>query len=74
MATHIDVLVGDYESCVRFNAAAIQADLECIKHIRPIQLAYSRFTLDTLFTIITYLSIELFLEGWKERQWRLPDN
>lgn len=32
MATHIDVLVGDYESCVRYNAAAIVADLECTKH------------------------------------------
>jgi len=26
MATHIDVLVGDYESCVRYNEAAIIAD------------------------------------------------
>ena len=26
MATHIDVLVGDYESVVRWNIAAIQAD------------------------------------------------
>ena len=26
MATHIDVLVGDYESCVRWNARAIESD------------------------------------------------
>mmetsp|Transcript_21889 Transcript_21889/g.49571 ORF Transcript_21889/g.49571 Transcript_21889/m.49571 type:complete len:647 (-) Transcript_21889:30-1970(-) len=26
MATHIDVLVGDYESCVRYNLAALRAD------------------------------------------------
>lgn len=26
MSTHIDVLVGDYEKCVRWNAAAIKAD------------------------------------------------
>ena len=32
MPTHIDVLVGDYESCVRYNYAAIEADQECIKH------------------------------------------
>lgn len=32
MSTHIDVLVGDYESCVRFNYEAILADHECIKH------------------------------------------
>jgi len=32
MATHIDVLVGDYESCVRYNAAAVFADEECMKH------------------------------------------
>lgn len=32
MATHIDVLVGDYESCVRGNYAAILADDECVQH------------------------------------------
>ena len=32
MPTHIDVLVGDYESCVRCNYAAIMADNQLIKH------------------------------------------
>jgi tetratricopeptide (TPR) repeat protein len=32
MSTHIDVLVGDYESCVRCNYEAILADLESIRH------------------------------------------
>lgn len=31
MATHIDVLVGDYESCVRWNYEAIQADQRVIR-------------------------------------------
>jgi hypothetical protein len=31
MSTHIDVLVGDYESCVRYNCDAIRADRHIIK-------------------------------------------
>lgn len=31
MPTHIDVLIGDYESCVRYNEAAIAADLFLMK-------------------------------------------
>ena len=31
MGTHIDVLVGDYESCVRFNEKAIKADRHVMK-------------------------------------------
>ena len=31
MPTHIDVLVGDYESCVRFNCLAIAADMFAMK-------------------------------------------
>ena len=34
MATHIDVLVGDYESCVRYNLAALRAD-QSIMRISP---------------------------------------
>lgn len=30
MPTHIDVLIGDYEACVRWNAAAIKADKKAI--------------------------------------------
>ena len=32
MSTHIDVLMGDYESCVRYNNEAIHADDEAIRH------------------------------------------
>ena len=31
MPTHIDVLIGDYESCVRYNKVAIEADLFLMK-------------------------------------------
>jgi len=31
MPTHIDVLVGDYDSCVRWNAAALDADMLAMK-------------------------------------------
>lgn len=31
MPTHIDVLIGEYESCVRYNLAAIEADLFLMK-------------------------------------------
>lgn len=32
MSTHIDVLVGDYEQCVRDNCRAIVADMMCMKN------------------------------------------
>jgi len=32
MATHIDVLVGDYESCVRYNDLAISASTKAMQH------------------------------------------
>jgi tetratricopeptide (TPR) repeat protein len=31
MGTHIDVLVGDYESCVRYNEKAVEADLHVMR-------------------------------------------
>ena len=34
MPTHIDVLIGDYESCVRDNLAAIAADTH-VRHVSP---------------------------------------
>ena len=55
MPTHIDILIGDYEACVRYNLAAIESDMMHVK-VNPdssgVSLFYFRYIVHNFHMLV----------------------